>query len=218
MRDCRSKPARNLDLPDFRTDMARNLLRSLDWKAASSNGYRNYHAKGLHYINLLRQGRLTIKLYIFTPQIVLNAAGWIVWPHNHSYNFHHVTVLGEVTNHLFEIDGGSDYHLFSYDTPLRGGKGLQRLMTCGLREVGQQRCPAGDGYYLDHHHIHTISVAPGEWHAAILFQYDDVLATPTVMLSPEAEPNCSRGLYEEMWPHVAQEFVDLVRTKSGGAI
>jgi hypothetical protein len=207
-----------LDVAKVTMTMAQNLLRSIDWDVVASSSYKNYHANGLHYINLLRQDRLTIKLYIFTPQLLLNDRNWIVWPHNHSYNFHHVTILGDVTNHLFEIERGDDFHLFSYDTPLRGGKGLQHLTTCGLREIGQQRCPAGDGYYLDHQHIHTISVTPGEWHAAILLQYDDVLVTPTVMLSPEREPNCSRGLYDKMPRHIARELIDIVRDKMGDAI
>jgi hypothetical protein len=202
----------------FIREMAGDLLRSLDWDQAAENGYSNFHAEGVHYINLLRTDRLTVKLYVFSPQVAPNDHGWIVWPHNHSYNFHHVTVLGTITNHLFEIVRGSDFHLFSYDTTLRGGKGLQRLTTCGLLETGHEKCPQGDGYYLDHRCIHTISAPVGEWSAAVLCQYDDVLTTPTLMFAPEESPNCSSGLYRRMERSVARELVDLVREKSGGAI
>ena len=84
-----------------------NLLNSIDWAQAAKCSYTAFHAPGLSYLNLLRTERLTVKLYTF-ENVERNPHGWVVWPHNHSYNFTHRTMVGKIWNHKFELDAGSD--------------------------------------------------------------------------------------------------------------
>ena len=199
---------------DFIQDLARNLLASIDYEKAAKSSYSNYHCEGLHYVNLFRDERITVKMYIVTPQYKPNSMGWAVWPHNHSYCFHHYTILGCFTNHAFNITGGNQWNLFCYDTPFReGGKGLSFLSKIGLAERDRKILALGEGYYLQTDEVHTISVSE-DWNAAILIQYHDTHLGPTMMFSKEKEPDCSfTNLYRKMNAQVAIDLIKQVKNK-----
>lgn len=185
-----------------------NLLASIDWNKAAENSYTHFHAKGLSYLNLLRNERLTVKLYTF-QNVQHNAQGFLVHPHTHGYNFSHRTMVGSITNHKFAIVGRDDWSLYTFQTPLNGGEGLHKIMPCGLTEGRSEVCEANQSYYLDHKEIHTISVH-GQYAAAMLIQYHDVNpGGPTVMFAPHDEtPNCSNGLYQRMTASEGRRLVE----------
>ena len=178
--------------------MVDNLLASLDTEDAALHSYDNFHAGGVTYINLLRTERLTAKLYLF-DKAQHNSMGYLVWPHNHGYNFYHRTLVGTVTNYKFKTFEGKDWTLYTYSTPLNGGPGLGRVMPTGLRRSEEYPHGPGSSYYLTQDEIHTISVT--ERAAAVLIQYHDLQpGCPTVMFAPSGElVSCGgRNRYEKM--------------------
>lgn len=177
--------------------MVENLIESLDPEDAALYSYDHFHAEGLSYINLLRTERLTVKLYLF-DKARHNSMGYLVWPHNHGYNFYHRTLFGTVTNYKFKTFEGKDWTLFTYSTPLNGGLGLGRVMPTGLRKSEFYPHGPGSSYYLDNEEIHTISVTDRA--AAVLVQYHDVQpGCPTIMFAPSGElVNCSGKRYARM--------------------
>jgi hypothetical protein len=188
-------------------DMAvKNMIDSLDVYEAVENSYCNLHVGGLHYVNLLRTDRFTVKLYIFdNPDH--NEVGWLVWPHNHAYNFHHHTLVGTIHHTRFNMVPASTkgaekkkYDIHTYDTPLNGGKGLVNTgVSTGL--LGSvEKIPAGHSYYLDASEIHTICTED-DYSAAVLFQYHDIVpGRPTLMYAPHDVDACCEGsgLYQKM--------------------
>lgn len=188
-----------------------NLLESIDWDEAVENSYKNFHVRGLHYINLFRSERFTAKLYVFVDACH-NPNGYLVHPHNHGYSFVHRTLVGEITNHIFEVSGGEDWTAYSFDTPLNGGKGLSSLFNCGLTHAYERSYFSGDSYSLSPAQIHTISVQSG-FAAACLLQFHDVApGKPTVMFAPKNEsPDCESGLYEKMSVWQAKGLVSSFR-------
>ena len=163
--------------------MVNNLLASIDWEQAAANSFQHFHARGLHYVNLLRNPRLTVKLYIF-DKTEHNDHGWIVWPHNHRYAFTHVTLLGSIWNHKFRVVEGNDWRLYTFDTPLDGGSGLTPLMDVGLERRVSMRYSQQGFYDLDPNGIHTISI-DDDYAAALLLQYhDQPRFKRTAMLAP----------------------------------
>lgn len=192
----------------FERAMISNLLGSIDMETACRYSYRNYHTQGLTYINLLRTERLTVKLYLFDG-CEHNSRGFLVWPHNHAYNFSHHTLVGKITNYTFNVVGGKDWNLYTFDTPLNDGQGLQKMIRCGLEgESGITYWPGG-GYYLTSEQIHTISVH-GDYAAALLVQYHDQdPGQLTTMYAPASvEPDCNLNLYERLAEWQAQRFIN----------
>lgn len=199
-----------------------NLLDSIDLVEAADNSYVNFHLMGLSYLNLLRTDRLTVKLYTFND-VQHNEQGFLVHPHNHSYNFVHRTMVGTVWNHTFDITGEGDnaenWNMYAYSTPLNGSEGgLTKLLPCGLVDLQTQQCPAGQGYYLKTDQIHTISVQGNErrYAAAVLVQFHDVEpGAPTAMFAPQGEdPDCSNGLYQRMDSQTGRRIIERYREET----
>ena len=195
--------------------MVENLIESAHWRELCNDSYFNFHTEGLTYINLFRDRQLTVKLYLF-DDVKLNDQGFLVHPHNHSYNFYHKTLVGQIANSRFTV-GGVDlttrsgtprWDVWQYDTPLNGGDGVSQVdLQVGLTERREVLC-AGAGYYLDHKEIHTIAPLSGDYAAAVLVQYHDVSTLPTSLFVPAGEkPDCYSGLYEPMNHTDAEEAV-----------
>ena len=193
--------------------MVENLVESANWRELASDSYFNFHVEGLTYINLFRSPQLTVKLYLF-DDVKLNKQGFLVHPHNHSYNFYHKTLVGQITNSRFTVTDpdttlAGKWDVWKFDTPLNGGDGVSRVnLSVGLKERCEVLC-AGAGYYLDHKEIHTIAPLSGDYAAAVLVQYHDVAPYgPTTMLVPAGEkPDCYNGLYVPMTHNDAEEAV-----------
>lgn len=196
----------NLDL------MVDNLIQSANWRELAKHSFHRSHAEGVTYVNLFRDERLTVKLYTFCDT-EMNPQGYLVHPHNHSYNFYHKTLIGAVTNWRSrvidaECSTTGRWGVWQFDTPLRGGKGLSPVdLTVGMTAL-REDLPAGEGYYLDHKEIHTITPR-GDFAAAALVQFHDVHLRPTTMFVPHGEaPECEAGLYEPMHHDEASAIVD----------
>lgn len=191
-----------------------NLIESINWQEAAESSYRNFHADGLHYLNLLRTPRLTAKLYVF-DNVKHNSHGYLVWPHNHAYNFCHRTLVGAVTNYTFHITNEPDEHpwdMYSFETPLNDGRGLTKLLRCGLQGLSHETHIAGESYYLDRKEVHTISVK-GDYAAALLFQFHDVQPVTTMFAPASEEPDCKSDLYFRMSGWQGRQLVEQFREK-----
>lgn len=194
--------------------MMTNLLESIDWDEAAEHSYRNFHAKGLHYLNLLRDPRFTVKLYMFqNPKH--NSMGYLVWPHNHAYNFCHRTLVGKVFNHTFDIGRGSDWNMYSFETPLNGGRGLTKLLPCGLSKSHSTVYGPGEGYYLKHDEVHTISIE-GDYAAAMLIQFHDIEPVTSMFALADEKPNCEDDLYFRMEAPQGRRLVEKFREELEG--
>lgn len=193
-----------------------NLLQSIDWDKAAEDSYTSFHARGLSYLNLLRTDRLTVKLYAFN-NVKHNAQDFLVHPHTHAYNFTHRTMAGKITNHKFTVAEGNDWNVYSFQTPLNGGTGLTKMMSCGLGGAGMSLLPPGRSYYLSHDEIHTLSVKTN-YAAALLLQFHDVApGGPTVMFAPaDEDPDCSSDLYYKMSAHTGRQMIERYKDALNG--
>lgn len=193
--------------------MIDNLIQSAHWRTLAMDSYKNYHVEGLTYVNLLRDERMSVKLYLFDG-CQINGQGFLAHPHNHSYNFYHKTLVGTIINTRFKIIGShavggtGKWDVWQYATPLRGGEGASQVdLTVGLKAY-PETLEAGEGYYLDHKEIHTISTLGGKYAAAVLVQYHDIHMRPTTMFVPTGEqPDCDSGLYEPIHHDEAEQKV-----------
>ena len=180
-----------MNVNDFATRLVVNLIDSAGHHEFAEHSFMNFHARGLHYINLFRSPRMSVKLYIFDGA-EHNEHGWLVWPHNHSYNFSHQTLIGKISNIRFTMvpwtaagpRPARNYDIYNFLTPLNGGSGLTKMgVSTGLHGVEDSMNP-GDGYNLSSDEIHTIAV-DSEYAAAVLVQYHDLVpGRPTMMFAP----------------------------------
>lgn len=203
--------------------MVENLVESAHWRTQAMDSYFNFHVEGLTYINLFRDRQLTVKLYLFND-VKLNKQGYLVHPHNHSYNFYHKTLVGQIANSRFtitdpdrtttEANGQCRWDVWQYATPLNGGDGVSPVdLQVGLKE-SREVLKAGAGYYLDHKEYHTIAPLSGDYAAAVLVQYHDVSHLPTTMFVPAGEkPDCYNGLYVPMHHDEAEAQVTQFLTR-----
>lgn len=198
-----------------------NLLCSINWEEAAQHSYRNFHAAGLHYLNLLRTPRLTVKLYTF-ENVKHNSHGYLVWPHNHAYNFCHRTLAGVITNHNFDLapegHGGVNWDLYQFETPLNGGDGLTKLLPCGLTELQSQELAVGQSYYLDREQIHTLSINTPEYAAALLLQFHDIKKVTAMFAPQDEDPNCDSGLYYRLQAWQGRQLVERFDEETKGCV
>lgn len=140
----------------------------LDMDEVLANSYRDFHAKGLHYICLKRTPEITEKLYFFDGDTA--RLGEVVNPHDHRYDFTTTCLAGSVRNHLYSRVHPNDYqrqadatsfHRFEWRTPLNGGDGFTLVGKDRLIETSGQLYTPGRGYLSNAEEIHTISVKQG---------------------------------------------------------
>lgn len=195
----------------------RALARSLDLDAAIPLSATNFHALGLHYVNLFRSDRYTAKLYFALPgEIVHNADGNVVNPHTHGYAFRQTVIRGAVENVVMTVDepdGPDLWHFADYFSPFKTG-GDARLdwhdLPIPMRETVTRYGP-GEGYFMDTHHVHTIRIPAGVG-PTILFseQYADEGADSTTFFAREPVDPTYDGLYTSMEAGHACALLDLL--------
>jgi hypothetical protein len=166
------------------------------------NSYKNFHAKGLHYVCLERSPLLTLKAYFFEGDI--SNAPEVVIPHNHRYDFTTEVLVGELTDLEYAEmaalgDRSSVAQKWDYRTPLNGGEGFEWVGECSLFKTNSRTKKPGELLLTANHKIHTIKVKPDT--VLLLTQMQDKLpiGTPTQAYSfdtKEQKPNTS-GLYEK---------------------
>jgi len=170
----------------------------------AANSYRDFHAKGLDYLCLLRTPELTLKAYFFEGDV--SALPEVVVPHDHRYPFETLVLAGRSRNRRYirqarGLFGAAPYEAFDYMTPLNGGDGFSWSETDWLLETEDSPYVAGEFYAQRADEIHTIQVADAGT-VLILKQGADVvpLDRPTRAYRPAGvrEPPSLDGLYSPM--------------------
>lgn len=203
------------------------MLKNFVMSATEDNvkySYKNFHTKGMTYINLYRSERLTAKLYILKPgEFNLNNMGYLVNPHNHAYNFHTYLLTGEVRNIVFEEnndiyfgeddlpyddDSNPSFNKFTFESKLNGKGEFVFKEKTNLRIDYVEHLIINRSYYLDHKQVHTIFVHPNYLNVLFLVQYHDV-NNKTNFYCQESEPPNLEGLY---LPISCEEYNDNLET------
>jgi hypothetical protein len=192
-------------------DMLRELLKSADPMACAEHSFRNYHAFGVDYLNLLRTDRLTAKLYFMRGnETRCNSRDWLVWPHNHRYAFESFTVSGDVRHIRFGLKRGSGWMLCHYDASTHQA---EPLLEVGLEELSDERLRSGSRFVMGLDEIHTIR--PADYQTSIFFQiqYHDQRSR-SLMFAPAGETIvCGEsGLYRSVTSHEARTWIKEART------
>lgn len=181
------------------------------------NSYKNFHAKGLHYICLQRSPLVTVKAYFFEGDVV-NAAEVVV-PHNHRYDFVTEVLAGELLDKEYrEVvkNPGLATRLvqrWDYMTPLNGGKGFKWASEAHLWWFKEHVRSKGETLFSTHDKIHTISVKPDT--VLLLTQLHDKLALdkPTQAYSfgsKEQKPSTS-GLYDKFKADEVLKYIEQLK-------
>ena len=165
------------------------------------NSFKNFHAKGLHYLCLYRSPVLTMKAYFFEGD--LGSLPEVVIPHNHRYPFTTTVMSGRVRNRRFQesperAPDAQPFNRFNYYTPLNGGDGFHFDKEVFLAPLGGNLYEPGQWYASYPDEIHTLQIESSD--AVIgLYQYEDAipLTEPTQAFRfGSKEPLSLSGLYD----------------------
>ena len=178
-----------------------------------ANSFRNFHAKGLDYLCLLRSPSLTIKAYFYDNPNSTNPD--VVCPHDHRYPFTTTIVAGKSRHHRYRVlpaflHPGAVHQRFAWSTPLNGGAGFSWAEEAHLERTSTERYRAGETYFCRADEIHTIAITePGT--CLLLYQLADVLPigepTSTFVSGCNKEPPSLSGLYDRMTEDRALELL-----------
>lgn len=169
-----------------------------------ANSFKNFHAKGLHYICLSRNEYSTVKLYFFEGDVA--NCSEVVVPHNHRYDFVTEVIAGNLIDKEYKEVTEPNKGLalrkaqkWEYMTPLNGGKGFKWKAETNLWWFAEHERTKGQSLFSPANKIHTIKIAPDT--VLLLTQLRDIVPidTPTAAYSfssKEQKPNTS-GLYEK---------------------
>jgi hypothetical protein len=147
---------------------------------ALENSYKDFHAKGLDYICLVRSEFITIKVYLLDGDAT--KVPEVVNPHDHRYKFRTEVLRGEMTDYSYErvrmrgpdddMNRGEVYQEFDYLTPLCGGDGFTYRRENRLEIVAAPTIRRGETLQRRASDIHTISMRSDQC-ALLLTQYAD---------------------------------------------
>jgi hypothetical protein len=185
-----------------------------------TNSYKDFHAKGLHYLCLQRSPRITLKAYFFEGTV--SSAPEIVIPHNHRYNFLTQVLAGELLDKEYreieEPDIGMALRTaqkWDYMTPLNGGKGFKWLKETNLWWAAERTIKKGSQLFSPYNKIHTIAVKPDT--VLLLTQFQDELpidkpsSAYSFNSSKEHGPNTD-GLYSKFTADEVQRYLEHLET------
>lgn len=170
----------------------------------ASNSYKDFHAKGLHYLCLSRTTNATVKAYFFEGNIA--SVSEVVVPHNHRYDFVTEVLAGSFVDKEYKEVEQEHKGLalrkaqrWDYMTPLNGGKGFKWKKETNLWWFAEHERKKGESLFSPASKIHTIVVKPDT--VLLLTQLRDILPLdkPTASYSfgtKEQKPNTS-GLYSK---------------------
>eukprot|EP01102_Stenamoeba_stenopodia_P012773 TRINITY_DN4065_c0_g1_i1.p1 TRINITY_DN4065_c0_g1~~TRINITY_DN4065_c0_g1_i1.p1 ORF type:complete len:235 (+),score=57.96 TRINITY_DN4065_c0_g1_i1:150-854(+) len=206
-------------------ETVRQLLKS--GVARIDNSYKNFHVRGMHYINLQRNNELTVKLYLIDPSSIEFACDkYLVSPHDHGYDFKTIVLRGWMRNITFEendIDmsvtnnkgvGFESWNEFEYFSPL-SQKNKERSTVAEhrglrwLREASNTLIPTGGSYALSHRQVHTITVATNQPTLLLLFQKRDAGKNSTKLYLRTKELSATDGTYQRF---TEEEFQVVLET------
>jgi hypothetical protein len=189
------------------------------------HSFRDFHAKGMDYLCLLRSPARTVKVYFLDGDVAKLPE--VVCPHDHRYTFTSTVLAGRMVNRTyFRRPPGpafdpvtpaipnpyQPYEAFDFMTPLNGGNGFTHRGTEWLCGLNEDVFEAGQAYVSAPEEIHTIQMLADQT-VLVLDQGRDTvpLDKPTSTWSPcgGPRPNLS-GLYNKMTPdHVLARLATL---------
>lgn len=190
----------------------------MQFKEILENSYKDFHAKGLHYLCLQRTELVTVKAYFFEGDVT--QAPEIVVPHNHRYDFLTEVIEGRLTDYTYYeiIPPGANrdtrlYNKFDFFTPLNGGTGFKWKKPVLLQKNYPVIIKPGERLFRNAETIHTISVKPDT--ILLLTQHKDrnPINIPSQAYSDadrELFPNTA-GLYDSMDADSAIGYLKLLQ-------
>lgn len=207
-----------MERPAFES-LVENLLLDVDPLESMKHSFIDYHVPGMHYLNLLRTERLTVKMYMtsratkFSGTDVFDDNGpLLVNPHNHAYNFHSFVLAGAVENVRFDVGtgGGVGMHMFTYDSAKRE---FSRHGWVGLKPRIDNNRPyvMGESYYHRWDEVHSIRpTVPNT--CLVLLQYKDIYTHGTKFYSRDEKPPSLEGLYKRPSYDQTLQLMSLARS------
>jgi hypothetical protein len=183
-----------------------------------SNSYKDFHAKGLHYICLSRNPFSTVKAYFFEGDITNSAE--VVVPHNHRYDFVTEVLAGTLVDKEYKEVQEPNLGLalrkaqkWDYMTPLNGGKGFQWNKETNLWWHSEKERTKGQSLFSPANKIHTINVKSDT--VLLLTQLRDIVPSnePTAAYSfgtKEAKPDTS-GLYKRFTIDEVKSYLEKLK-------
>ena len=181
---------------------------------AVAYSFKNFHAKGLHYICVKRSPIYTLKYYIYDGK-----PGRVVNPHDHRYDFRTTVLAGQMFNQTFMRHAkGTPHRAFDFYTPLLGGEGFVEREPDLLIADTPQRLEKYDTLTSVAKSIHTIHVAAGT--ILQLEQFYDVVdeEQPTSCWSPVGSPPPSYsddGIYDKFTADEIVKYLTLITEETG---
>jgi hypothetical protein len=184
------------------------------------NSYKNFHAKGLHYLCLQRTELVTVKAYFFED--TASKSPEVVVPHNHRYDFITEVITGELQDHTYQEvpvrghDTHADvalYNKFNFYTPLNGGEGFVFCKPVVLKKRSITTRRAGETLGRSSEQIHTISVKPNTILLLTQLRDKNSIDVPSQAYSSadrELFPNTS-GLYDGMDADTAIGYLEILQ-------
>jgi hypothetical protein len=199
--------------------LVNNLLSSINERDAVDHSFKNYHNVGVNYINLFRDERLTVKVYLLDPLLIKsNQDGFLVNPHNHRYAFSTTVIFGSVSNINFkEVPKETSvniYQRFDY-LGYQENSSFTHYGEVGLEVTEDVLYKPWESYLLDEHTVHTLRLSD-EPTGLLLIQHMDTQLDGTryygrTLDAPDA---CKEeGLYQRYNVYEMREHLQYILEK-----
>ena len=171
-------------------DLVRRKLLNLDMNESIKHSVMDHHVPGLHYLNIERSDKFTLKLYLLDGA-KNNQSGFLIHPHSHRYNFNTVVLAGRVKNVIFQEAGLPAFHddlpmvrmKYSPEKGLEEDAGKPLLLRRDMSSADAGVFGPGQTYFLFANQIHTLEVMPGKT-LLCLSQFEDVRDHSRLYLPP----------------------------------
>lgn len=185
----------------------RQLLRNAIPLECSLDSKCDFHVKGIDYLCLFRDERLTVKLYFIPDGVEFRESGHLVGFHDHAYAFDTIVLQGEVGHRRVSETKVGGWNKYTYRSPLRGGTGFEFLGKCGLktRESVVVNSFRDSIYHVAVGEIH--SIAPTGDVVLGLIQYCDEVEQ-TAFYTRHDSPPLLDGLYGPMSEQRAAQLIE----------
>lgn len=179
-------------------------------ETALAGSFKNFHAKGLHYLCTFRSDQLTQKFYFFDGDV--RKLPEVVNPHDHRYDFQTKVLAGSMIDYRYRPcapSTGQRFTGYEWRTPLNGGAGFSEPFEMNLKRTTSKTLASSEVYFTPAEVIHTIR--PGADQTVImLLQMEDKLPLEeptTTFVQGEGEAPSLDGLYERF---TEGEIVELI--------
>lgn len=179
-----------------------------------ANSFKDFHAKGLDYICLVRTPQLTRKVYFLNGDVT--KVPEVVNPHDHRYAFQTRVLAGAMLDHTYSPtcgEMGDVYQKFDYRTPLNGGNGFTYVEEVKLFKRSSEKAERGQRLWRDADTIHTIQMLQDQT-VLLLDQFEDTVPidqpTQTFVRKGYPEPSLD-GLYTKFTADEVVQRLAIIR-------